>query len=441
MPRVSSPVFVGRHPELDRLDAALARARAGRPSTHLVAGEAGIGKSRLVEEFQRRARDAGAVTLAGHCLQLGDTGLPYAPFVAALRPLVRTLSPERLDEVLGPGRAELAYLLPDLGQTTLPRDASETTATAQARLFEIVYGVLRRLAEDRPLVLVLEDMHWADASTRDLFRFLVRNARGDRLMSVLTFRSDELHRRHPLRPLLAELERLDTVEDFELTAFDSTELAEQVSAITDREPAPHLVETLLARSGGNPFFAEELLAAGEAGLALPRSLRDTLEERLRRLDADALRVIQTASVAGPRVEHRHLAEVCRMPEERLTAALRQVVEQHLLLPTPPEEVPGFAFRHALLQEVVYDELLPNERTRLHAAYAQAIEADARDHRAASVSTAQAAHHWLRAHDLERALPAVLHAAEAAMAAFAFAEAQSLLERALELWSKVPERAL
>ena len=132
MPRVSSPVFVGRHPELDRLDAALARARAGHPSTHLVAGEAGIGKSRLVEEFQRRAREAGAVTLAGHCLQLGDTGLPYAPFVAALRPLVRTLSPDRLDEVLGPGRGELAHLLPDLGQATVSRESRDTTATAQA---------------------------------------------------------------------------------------------------------------------------------------------------------------------------------------------------------------------------------------------------------------------------------------------------------------------
>ena len=440
MPRVSSPVFVGRHPELHRLEGALARARAGRPSTHLVAGEAGIGKSRLVDEFLDRARQAGAVTLAGHCLQLGETGLPYAPFVAALRPLIRTLPPERLDAILGPGRAELAHLLPDLGQAPPARGAGETTAAAQARLFEIVYGVLRRLA-DEPAVLVLEDMHWADASTRDLFRFLVRNVRDDRLMFVLTFRSDEMHRRHPLRPLLAELERLDSVEGFELNAFGSSEMAEQVSAITGREPAPHLVETLLARSGGNPFFAEELLAAGEAGLALPRSLRDTLEERLRRLEADALRVIQAASVAGPRVEHRHLAEVSRMRDERLTTALRQVVEQHLLVPTPPEEVPGFAFRHALLQEVVYDELLPNERTQLHAAYAQAIEADARTHAAGSGLTAQVAHHWLRAHDLERALPAALEAAGAAMDAFAFAEAQSFLERALELWPKVPERAL
>ena len=442
MPRVSSPVFVGRAPELDRLCRALEEARAGHSTTHLVGGEAGIGKTRLVDEFLARARAAGAVTLSGNCMQLGETGLPYAPFVAALRLLVRTLPPERLDEVIGPGRAELAHLLPDLGPPARSTaDASGTTAAAQARLFEIVYGVLRRLAEERPVVLVLEDMHWADASTLDLFRFLVRSAGDERLLFVITFRSDEMHRRHPLRPLLAELERLDPVGNFELDAFDSAELAEQVSAITGSEPPPRLVETLMARSGGNPFFAEELLAAGEAGLALPRSLRDTLEERLRRLEGDARQVIQVASVAGPRVDHRVLAEVAGMTDARLTAALRQVVEHHLLVPTPPDEPPGYAFRHALVHEVVYEELLPNERTQLHATYARAIEGDgARGQRGASGWAAQVAYHWLRAHDLERALPAALEAARAAMAAAAFAEAQTFLERALELWPNVPEGA-
>ena len=437
MPRVSSPVFVGRAAELDRLCRALEAARAGRSTTHLVAGEAGIGKTRLVSEFLGHAREAGAVALAGHCLQLGETGLPYAPFVAALRPLARMLSPERLDAVIGPGRAELAHLVPDLADRDQPApDATPTTAAAQARLFEIVYGVLRRLAEDRPVVLVLEDMHWADASTRDLFRYLVRNAREERLMFVVTFRSDEMHRRHPLLSLLAELERLDAVGNFELSAFDAGELAEQVSAIMGSEPPLPLVETLHSRSGGNPFFAEELLAAGEAGLALPRSLRDTLEERLRRLGAEARHVIQVASVAGPRVDHRVLAEVIGMPEARLTAALREVVEHHLLLPTPPDEIPGYAFRHALVHEVVYEELLPNERTKLHAAYAGAFERDP-----APAGAARVAHHWLRAHDLERALPAALAAARAAMAAFAFAEAQGFLERALELWPNVPDGAL
>ena len=442
MPRVSSPVFVGRAPELGRLCRALEEARSGRSTTHLIAGEAGIGKTRLVEEFLEHARDAGALALSGNCLQLGESGLPYAPFVGALRPLVRMVSPQRLDAIIGHGRSELAHLLPDLGQPSERiADSTPTTAAAQGRLFEIVYGVLRRLADEQPVILVLEDMQWADASTRDLFRFLVRNARDDRVMFVVTYRSDELHRRHPLRSLLAELERLEAVRDFELGTFDSSEMAAQMSAIMGSDPEPRLVETLLARSGGNPFFAEELLAAGEAGLALPRSLRGTLEERLRRLDADARRVIQVASVAGPRVDHRVLAEVTGMADSRLTAALRQAVEHHLLLPTSPDEVPGYAFRHALVHEAVYDELLPNERTQLHAAYARAFEADRAGGRTDGSSTAQIAFHWLRAHDLERALPAALGAARAAMDAFAFAEAQTFLERALELWPNVPERAV
>ena len=445
MPRVSSPVFVGRAIELDRLSRALQQARDGRPTTHFIAGEAGIGKTRLVEEFIGRARAEGALTLAGSCLQLGETGLPYAPFVAALRPLVRALPPERLDVVIGPGRAELAHLLPDLGPPARAAgraNAGNNATAAQARLFEIVFGVMRRLAEDRPVLVVLEDIHWADASTRDLFRFLVRNARDDRLLFVATYRSDEMHRRHPLRPLLAELQRLDGVDDIELGAFGPEELAVQLGAIMGSEPAPRLVETVLSRSGGNPFFAEELLAAGEAGLALPRSLRDTLEDRVRDLEPDAQKVVQVASVSGARVDHRLLAEVLGLPEARLTEALRQIVEHHLLVPTSPDEAPGYAFRHALVQEVVYEELLPSERTQLHAAFAQTMESRGEwAHGDTSGFTAQIAHHWLRAHDLERALPAALAAARAASAGFAFAEAQTFLERALELWPKVEADAL
>ena len=445
MPRVSSPVFVGRTAELNRLWAALERATAGRPATHLIAGEAGIGKTRLVEEFARRAREEqGVEVLVGGCLQLGESGLPYAPFVAALRPLTRSLSPEQLDSIVGPGRAELAHLLPDLGP--LPARAAgrgEAAGTAaQARLFEIVLGLLRRLADERAVVLVLEDLHWADSSTRDLLRFLVRNARDEPMMIVATYRSDELHRRHVLLPLLAELQRLDRVDDLELGAFGPDELAEQVSAIIGRSAEPQLVETVLARSGGNPFFTEELLAVGEAGLALPRSLRDTLEDRVRRLDPDAQQVIRVASVAGAKVDHRVLAEVLELADAALTEALRQVIEHHLLVPTAPGAEPGYAFRHALVQEVVYEDLLPSERTQLHAAYAQALERRA----GASVGdeaafAAQVAHHWLMAHDVARALPASLTAARAASAGLAFAEAQAFLERALELWPKVPEAAV
>lgn len=446
MPRVSSPVFVGRAAELNRLCQALEHARQGRPATRLVAGEAGIGKTRLVGEFMMGARESGAHVLVGDCLQLGDTGLPYAPFVGALRPVLRSRSPDELDRLVGPGRAELAHLVPDLGPP-VPRplgrpDASVSAVAAQARLFEIVFALLRRLADERPLVLVLEDLQWADSSTRDLLRFLVRNARDARFLFVATYRSDEMHRRHPLLPLVAELGRLPNVDGIELPGFSEAEIAEQLLGISGEPPPPELVAAVLARSGGNPFFAEELIAAGEFGLALPRSLRDMLVDRVRQLSAAAQAVLRVTAVAGGRVDHRLLVDVCAWSERELDDGIREAVDHHLLLPTSPDETPAYAFRHALLQEAVYEELLPSERTGLHAALARAIEAHP-ELRVADPSgaTAQLAHHWFLAHELERALHAAIEAGRVAAAGYAFPEAESLLERALELWPKLPADAL
>jgi len=444
MPRVSSPVFIGRAAELDRLCAALDRARARQPSFVLVAGEAGIGKTRLVTEFSIRARESGARVLVGGSLQVGATGLPYAPIVGALRPLLRSLPPERLDELLGAGRVELAHLVPDLApsEAGVERDGALTSAAYQARLFEVVLELLLRLANERPLVLVLEDVHWSDAASRDLVRFLARNARGARLLVVATYRSDELHRRHALLPLLAELQRLDQVDDFELAAFGADEVAAQLAGITGEAVAGDLVETVLVRSGGNPFFAEELMASGQAGLALTRSLRDTLEGRLRSLEANGQHVLRVASVGGVQVDHRLLASVVDLAEPDLVDALREAVEHHLLVPTAPGEAPGYSFRHALVHEVVYDGLLPSERTQLHAAFARAIEAHPEVRMDEPTrTTAVLAHHWLMAHDLERALPAAIEAGRAAAVGLAFAEARTYLERALELWPKVDSRAL
>ncbi|MGH2427552.1 MAG: helix-turn-helix transcriptional regulator [Candidatus Limnocylindria bacterium] len=445
MPRVSSPVFVGRAAELDRLCHALHDASTQRPATRLIAGEAGIGKTRLIAEFTPQAEAQGARVLVGDCLQLGETGLPYAPFVAALRPLLRSVPAADLDELIGPGRGELAHLLPDLGppvRRARAADAAISSPPAQARLFEIILGLLRRLADEQPLVLVLEDLHWADSSTRDLLRFLLHNARDGRFMFVATYRSDELHRRHPLRPLLAELQRMEAVDIIDVHAFGADELSQQLAGITGSRPEPRLVEEMLARSGGNPFFAEELLAAGEARLAVPRTLRATLEDRVRQLSPHGQRVLRAAAVGGARIDHDLLADVVELDEPRLTAALREAVEHHLLRAAGPHETPSYAFRHALVQEVVYEELLPGERTQLHARFATAIGAHPHLAREDPPGTAaQLAQHWYLAYDLERALPAALDAGRAATAAYAFAEAEAFLERALGLWLKVRDEAL
>src|SRR3954470_13052041 len=204
--RVTSSRFVGRGPELSQLEAALADAAAGHPSLAFVAGDSGIGKSRLVSELEDRARALGAHVLHGESVELGEGELPYGPLVGALRILAREAD-ETLDALNPSTRAELGRLLPGLGAGdagTVPLPGPD--GAAQGRLFEAVLELLDRLgAEDEAVVLVLEDLHWADPSTRAFVAFLARNLCREHVLVINTYRSDELHRRHPLRPLLAEL--------------------------------------------------------------------------------------------------------------------------------------------------------------------------------------------------------------------------------------------
>jgi predicted ATPase len=281
--RVTGPRLVGRAEELARLAAALADAAGGQPRTVLLGGEAGIGKTRLLAEFSARAPAQGARVLSGVCPQVGEGTLPFSPLSQALRQLVRQLDPATLDEVVGAGRAELARLVPDLGPAVATTPA--TGELARARLFERLLGVVERLAAERPLVLVVEDLHWADRSTLDLLSFLVPNLGEAAVVLVASYRSDELGRRHPLRSWLAELGRHAGVERLELGRLDRAEFEDLLAGITGTAPAAPLVDEVLARSDGNPFFAEELLAAGPAGTpsVLPAALHDLLATRIETL--------------------------------------------------------------------------------------------------------------------------------------------------------------
>ena len=285
-------------------------------------------------------------------------------------------------------------------------------------------------------MLVVEDLHWADRSTRDLLAFLVRNLRHGRLLLVATYRSDELHRRHPLRPFLAELDRGRRVERLELARFGPAEVAAQLAGIQGAPVPAELAGRIHARSGGNAFFVEELAAtAGGAERELPPSLRDTLLARIELLAEPAQQVLEVASVAGAAVADPLLAEVAGLPEAELLAGLREAVSAHVLLADAGDGTYGF--RHALVKEAVYAELLPGERTRLHARFAAALAARDSDDPGLA---AELAWHWYAAHDLERALPAAVRAGLAAERAYAFAEAQRQFERALELWERCGEPA-
>jgi hypothetical protein len=403
-----------------------------------VAGESGVGKTRLLRELERRAVARGARVLRGDCLAFGADGLPYAPIAAALRGLARELEPGDFAELVGPSGGDLARLLPELSATHAadePGEGMSATGEAigQARLFGLLRALLDRLAEESPVLFAVEDIHWADRSTLEFLSSLVRGMRDERLLLVCTYRSDELHRQHPLRPFLAEEERRAVVERLEVGAFTRAELAEQVAGILGDAAAPDLVARLHARCEGNAFFAEELLAAADAVAGpLPSSLRDVLNLRLDALPDDARGVLRVAAAAGRRSSHRLLAAVAGLPEPALVDALREAVAQHVLV----QDAGGYAFRHALLQEAAYADLLPGERTALHLALAEALRDDPT--LADGTAAAELALHWSAAHRMPEALAAYVRAGLEAEQVFAFVEAGQHFERALELWDLVED---
>ncbi|HEY7132264.1 MAG TPA: AAA family ATPase, partial [Candidatus Limnocylindrales bacterium] len=435
--RVSSPVLIGRARELDRLAATLGVAAEGRSNAVVVAGEAGIGKTRLVSDFADGARAEGATVLVGGCIDLGEGAVPYAPVIEAFRGFVRHADARQIDDVFGPNRGELSRLIPDLGPAGAGPEIRLSVGTGQGRLFELVLGVLDRMSRAAPVVFIVEDLHWSDRSTRDLLGFLVRNLRDARVALVLTYRSDELHRRHPLLPFVAELDRTGIVDRVLLTPFDARESAEQLRAIAGHDLPASLVESIHARSGGNAFFAEELLAASgeDCETDLPPTLRDVLLARITDLTESTQEFLRIASAAGQRVDPDLLAEAASLDEDALYEALRECVRRQILVPDPDADLERYAFRHALLQEAIYDDLLPGERTRLHSAFARTLERTSTDRES---HAAELAFHWYAAHDLGRALAASVAAGADAEGRYAFPEAQAQYERAIELWDQVPD---
>ena len=431
--RSVSPVFVGRAEELGTLDDALVRAAAGDPQALLIGGEAGVGKTRLVEEFATAARRQGAVVALGGCVEIGADGLPFAPFSTALRALRREL-PAELTAAAAGQEEELARLLPELGEAT---GGGRHDEEGMARLFELTARILERVAADRTVVVALEDLHWADASTRHLLAYLFRTLRTGRLVVLATYRADDIHRRHPLRPLLAELDRLRTVRRVELARFNREEVGRQIAGILATEPAPSQIDDIFERSDGNAFFVEELAvcATEGCGTGLTDSLRDLLLVRVESMPESAQRIARIVAEGGSTVEYRLLAAVARLAEDDLIEALRAAVNANILLATP--EGDGYRFRHSLVREAVSDDLLPGERSRLNRRYAEALEADPTlvpaDQRVMRLAS-----YWYHAHDPAKALPAVLDASVEARCRHAYSEQLRLLERAMELWDTAPD---
>jgi DNA-binding CsgD family transcriptional regulator len=429
---VVSPVFTGRKDELAVLAGAFEAAAGGTPATVLLGAEAGGGKSRLVAEFATRVGDR-ALVLAGGCVELSAADLPYAPFAAALRELTRGRGAAEVAALL-PGQrpGELATLLPEFGSP--PPDADPETA--RVRLFELLLGLLEALADRQPVVLVVEDVHWADRPTCDLLSFLVRNLRQAAVLVLVTFRSDGPDRTRPLRRLLAGLERMDGVTLLELPPLSRDQVAAQLEGIISHPPAPAVTGAVYARGGGNPLFTEALLNDdGTVRPDLPRSMRELLLGTVQDLPETSQQLLRTAAVGGHRVGHALLVAVTGSDDAGLTAGLRPAVTANVLV----SDVGGYAFRHELIREAVLGDLLPGERAQAHRRFAEALEA-APSLGSEGTVTVQVARHWLGAGEVERALTAAWRAVAQAGASLAYAEQLIMAEQVLQLWDQVPEPA-
>jgi ATP/maltotriose-dependent transcriptional regulator MalT len=430
--RVTSSRLVGRDVELMELVNALASAGSGAASLFVIGGDSGIGKSRLVAALRERAEAEGAVSLSGDCLDLADAELPYAPIVAAIRPLAREQHPV-LAELADAERSELARLLPVVDAA--PAEDDDPGAGAQLRLFEALLALLEHLGRVEPALFVIEDLHWADRSTRSFISFLARSLSDERVLVVTTYRSDELNRRHPLRPLLAEIERQPRVHRIQLGALRRADVREALADILGRPPERELVDRLFARSEGNPLFFEELLAAGGDGRGpMPSSLRDALMVRVERLDGSAQELLRLIAV-GERLDDRLIADALGIESAAVLPPLRELVANNLIVPSTDDR---YVFRHALLREVIVADLLPGERAELHLMLAHALKRRVAAGEGDPQVAAGIAHHFYSAGDRPAALATGVRAGNAAAEVHAYGEAAALFERALELWDQVPD---
>ncbi len=438
----SSPITVGRDRELARIDAARAAAAAGRPQIVIVRGEAGIGKTRLVLDAIGRARDDGSSILHGACLDLGGEGLPYLPLVEALRNFVRATPKATTIELLGPARGDLATLVPeiaDLGAATdRPAPVAADGPADRGRLFERLLGFLGRLGSTAPVFAVVEDVQWIDPATKDLITYLVRNVTTERLVAVVTCRTDDLPAGHPVLTWLAELSRATGAVRLELGRLDRDDVVRQLEAVRGAAVPADLASSIWHRSEGHPLFVEELLAAADEsdGPAAPPSLIDVLLGRVARLDDATLQVVRALAVAGGPVDERLVGRLIDRPPAEIGEALREALAAGVLT---VRDDGRHVFRHELLREIVERDLSTSERRELHAGFARELTSrpELGDERPAA-ATAELARHWAGADQPDEAHRAAIAAADAAEAIHAFGDAHRQLERAIVLESRLDD---
>jgi class 3 adenylate cyclase len=449
MQRVLSPVLVGRQDELSQLEDALLSANRGDGRFVLMGGEAGIGKTRLATELTRRARKLGCSALWGSCSE-AELSLPYLPFVEAIGNQLGQRDLAQVRAQLGPMSAELAQLFPQLGNGARAA-ADGDPAQAKLRMFESVVALLELWARDRGLLLVVDDVHWADSSTRHLLDYVARRLAASRVMLLATYRSDELDRRHPLTRMLQVWQRTGAAETVAVAAMTPEQVTEMIAATLDAESVSAELGTLVhSRSEGNPFVLEELLreavdrheivrtATGWErrpleSLRLPETVREAVLLRVGRLDPVHIDVLRTAAVLGRSFDYGLLVDVAEADEDSVLAALEEAVTQQLLV-EDAEANDRYSWRHALTQEAIASDTVLPKRQRIDSRAADALERR-------GGSAMAVASHLLAAGRANEAVGACFRAADEAERLVAFREAAELLEHVLPHVSDPHERAL
>jgi DNA-binding CsgD family transcriptional regulator/tetratricopeptide (TPR) repeat protein len=369
MEAVPAAPLIGRSAELADLGSLIGVSTSDRPAAVLVGGDAGVGKTRLIAELIGAVTGSGWQASVGHCMDLGDSPLPYLPFTQILGRLSSETPAQA--EALVQRRPALRRLM--LASGSGPEESGQLTATDRSKLFEAVAAIFDHLGGSQRLLWVIEDVHWADRSTREMITYLLSHPPANPASLIVTYRLDDLHRRHPLRPVLGEWGRLPGVERFTVPPLDEAGVRGMVRALQRSPLSETDVATIVSRAEGNPFFVEELVGATRDGSrSLPDDLSDLLLVRVDGLEDTARRVVKAASVAGREVSHRLLAAVADVDDAGLEAALRAAVDAKVIVATSGDR---YSFRHALLSEAVYGDLLPGERVRLHAAYGHALADD------------------------------------------------------------------
>src|SRR5437762_13155041 len=445
--RVLCPTLIGRDSELSTLEDALLSALRGDGGVVIVGGEAGMGKTRLVNTLASRARTLGCVVVAGGCSE-AELSLPYLPFLEAIGNYLTTADAGDLGQRLGPAAGELAQLFPQLGA---PSGSSTDSVQAKLRLFESILILLRDAAGHRALLVILEDLQWADPATRELLDYATRRLRSTNVLVVTTYRTDEMHRKHALLPTIQGWRRNGQVELVELGALSATQIADMVCAIfEERSISPEFRDLLHERSEGNPFVLEEMLRdaidrgdifrtetgwdrKAVAEIRIPPNVRDTILQRLERLHGQDVAILSAASVMGRSFDVESLAEVAQVDGNAVLSALEASVAAQLI-EEEDRRSGRYRFRHALTREAIYEDLVVPRRRQIHSRVADVLKS-----RLNSAPVELAKHLFIAGRNDETVATSVADAQDAIQAR-AYRDAAELLERATPFVADPVQRA-